>query len=309
MTTAFVLSGGASLGAVQVGMLQALEESGISPDFLVGSSVGAINGAWVASHTESDALEGLASIWRGLRRSDVFPTSPLLGVAAMMGRRNYLVSPDGLRGLLQRHLGLRRLQDTQIPLHVVATNLLTGQAVVLSEGDAVPILMASAAIPGVFPPVRIHGRELIDGGVADYAPISAAVALGADRVIVLQAAHACELSRPPNSALTMALHSLNLMIESRLAAEIERFGGQAELHVVPHPCPLGVSPADFGHADELIERAHDAARRRIAGLASVFNQSRQGVIPDSGRGRPSEPGPASRTGRAAPAAERRRPAR
>jgi NTE family protein len=263
MTTAFVLSGGASLGAVQVGMLQALSDAGVGPDLLVGSSVGAINAAWVAVHPESEGLEALVEIWRTLRRSTVFPVSPLLGAAAVTGLRNYFVSPDGLRGLLERYLPFRRLEEARIPLHVVATDLATGRGVVLSHGAAIPALLASAAIPGVFPPVRIGGRDLVDGGVADYAPISQAVALGADRVYVLPAAHACALASPPRSALAMALHSLNLMIESRMAADVERLCDEVELHVLPHPCPLSVSPADFSHSGELIERAHRCRKEPV----------------------------------------------
>jgi NTE family protein len=194
----------------------------------------------------------------------VFPVNPLLGAAAVAGQRNYFVSPDGLRGLLERYLPFRRLEEARIPLHVVATDLATGRGVVLSHGAAIPALLASAAIPGVFPPVRIGGRDLVDGGVADYAPISQAVAMGADRVYVLPVAHACALASPPRSALAMALHSLNLMIESRMAADVERLCDEVELHVLPHPCPLSVSPADFSHSGELIERAHRTATHRLS---------------------------------------------
>lgn len=313
MRTAFVLSGGASLGAIQVGMLQALNDAGIVPDFLIGSSVGAINGAWVASHPEPASIEGLAEVWRGLRRSDIFPASPLLGAAAMMGRRNHLVSSDGLRRLLERNLPIRRLERTTIPLHVEATDLLSGQSVLLSQGDIVTSLLASAAIPGVFPPVRIGGRELIDGGVAEYAPISAAMTLGGERIFLLQAAHACELTRPPKSALTMALHSLNLMIESRVVVDLERLAGEVELLALPHPCPLGVSPADFSHAGELIERARETAGRYLAGdgrrignQGSVFYLRGHLEGPDPARGRSSKPGAASRTGGAAVKTRRHR---
>ena len=153
---------------------------------------------------------------------------------------------------------------SRIPLYVVATDLLNGREILLSRGEAIPSLMASAAIPAVFPPVRIGGRDLIDGGVADYAPVSRAVTLGADRIFVLSAAHACALSSPPQSVLAMALHSFNLMIESRLAADVERLKDEVELHVLPHPCPLAVSPIDFSHGGELIRRARQTARRRLA---------------------------------------------
>ena len=285
MKTAFVLSGGASLGAVQVGMLQALSDAGVVADLLVGSSVGAINAAWVAGHPESECLDALAEIWRGLHRSTVFPVNPLLGAAAAMGQRNHFVGSGGLRTLLERHLPFRRLEDALIPLHVVATDLMTGRALVLSRGAAIPALMASAAIPAVFPPVRIGGRVLIDGGVADYAPISQAAALRANRIYVLAAAHACALASPPRSALTMAVHSLNVMIESRIAADAERVSDELQLHVLPHPCPLSVSPADFSHGGELIERAYRTARRYL--FEDAFPERvRPRLAPHPGQHRP-----------------------
>ena len=151
MTTAFVLSGGASLGAVQVGMLQALLRRGIRPDFVVGTSVGAVNGAWVAGHPDPDGADGLVHIWCGLRRTDVFPSSPLRALTAVTGRSRAVVSPDGLRDLLSAHIPFRRLEDAPVPQHVVAADVLTGEDVLLSAGPAVDAVVASAAIPGVFP--------------------------------------------------------------------------------------------------------------------------------------------------------------
>lgn len=155
MTTAFVLSGGASLGSIQVGMLLGLAEEGISPDVFVGTSVGAINGGWLAERSDIAGINALADLWRSLSRDDVFPTRPIVGLLGFLGRRSNLVPDTGLRRLLTDHLGFARLQDAPIPLHVVATDVLSGQDVLLSSGDAVGAIAASAAIPAVFPPV--HG--------------------------------------------------------------------------------------------------------------------------------------------------------
>lgn len=254
-TTAFVLSGGGSLGAIQVGMLQALADRGVVPDLLVGSSAGALNAAFVAGRGFSDAtLDGLARIWRSLRRADVFPLEPTRQFLAFAGARPSLCSPDRLRRLIEGHVNYERLEDARIPLHVVATDVLSGREVLLSTGAPTPAILASASIPAVFPAVNVDGRLLFDGAVANNTPISQAVVLGADRIVVLPAGAARALSTPPRSALATAVHAITLLVEQRLALDITAYDGRAELIVVPPLCPLSVSPADVRHAGELIER-------------------------------------------------------
>ena len=124
MTVAFVLSGGASLGAVEVGMLKALAERGIGPDLIVGTSVGAVNGAWLAGHRGVDVTE-LEHVWEAIRRSTVFPADPVHGLFAFVGRRPGLVPHRGLRSLVQHHLTFDRIEDAPIPLHIVAVEVLT----------------------------------------------------------------------------------------------------------------------------------------------------------------------------------------
>ena len=256
---AFVFPGGASLGAVQVGMLKALAESGIRPDLCVGSSVGALNAAWVAANP-TRPVDDLADAWLGIRRVDVFPMSPLQLGLAVLGRRQYLVPGEGLRQLVERTLSLRRLDAARVPLAVVTTDVNTGEKVVHTKGAALPALLASCAIPGVFPPVRIAGRYLMDGSIADDAAIDVAVRAGADRVYVLPSGYACALERPPATALGMTLHALSFVIQQRLIADVERFSDRADLRIAPPLCPLAVSPADFGHTAELIARSYQQTR-------------------------------------------------
>ena len=259
MTTAFVLSGGGSLGAVQVGMLQALAERDVRPDLLVGTSAGAVNAAYVAGHgTGPEALDDLAALWVGLRRRHVFPVDPFRHLLALAGTRPSLCSNHALGRLLAEHLPYRRLQDAAIPVHVVATNLLSGQEVLLSTGDAVSAVLASAAIPGVFPAVEREGLVLVDGGIADNVAISQAVALGADRIFVLPTGFACALDAAPATPLATALHAISLLIEQRLILEVAHFAGRVEVNVLPPLCPLAVASVDFGHAGELIDRARNA---------------------------------------------------
>ena len=267
MTTAFVLSGGGSLGAVQVGMLAALAERGWHPDFLVGASAGALNAAFLATHGFStETVDDLADVWRRVRRQDVFPFAPHRHLLALAGARPALCSPDGLRRLIARSVGdgggaPARIEDARIPVHVVTTDVLSGEEVVLSAGELAPAVLASASIPAVLPAVEIDGRALFDGGVADNTPISQAAALGAERIVVLPAGVACALAHPPRSALATALHAITLLIEQRLALDVAAYHDRVELVVLPPLCPLSVSSADFRHAGLLIDRAHQASAR------------------------------------------------
>lgn len=264
MPTAFVLSGGASLGAVQVGMLRSLLERGIVPDLIVGSSVGAINGAWLAGRPDVAGVEALANVWQSIGRRDVFPTHPVVGLLGFLGRRDHLVPPDRLARLIREHLPYTYLEDAPVPLHIVATQVTTGQEVLLSRGPAVPAILASAAIPGIFPPVQIGAHLLMDGGVVNNTPISHAVHLGATTVYVLPTGYACNLTEAPSSALGVVLQALTLLIEQQLMNDVERYESVADLHVLPPLCPLAVSAADFSHAAELIDRAHRASAEWLA---------------------------------------------
>src|SRR2546428_8966080 len=171
---AFVLSGGGSLGAIQVGMLQGLFEAGVQPDFRVGTSAGAVNAAWVAGHPHGDGVKELAGIWCGLRRQDIFPLSPWAGARGLFGRTNHLISNAGLRTLIERHIPYERLEDAAIPVRVGATDLKTGHAVILSSGPAGPPLLARTPIPGGFSPVPARKPGVIHGGGARHNPLTAA---------------------------------------------------------------------------------------------------------------------------------------
>jgi NTE family protein len=256
MTTAIVLSGGANLGAVHVGMIRALIEAGIRPDLMVGTSVGAINGAYMSSRWHPAGVAGLEQVWVGMTRSDVFPTRLLGGLLGFVGKRDHLVPPDGLRRLLDRHVEFARLEDAPIPLHVVATDLLTGLDRRLSTGSTIDAVMASAAIPSVFPPVVIDGDPYIDGGVVNNTPLSHAVELGADRIWVLPAGTACGLESAPSSALAIALQAISVLINRRLQRDIRLFQDRCDLRVLPPLCPVTVPPTDFGQAKHLVERAY-----------------------------------------------------
>jgi NTE family protein len=259
--TAFVFTGGGSLGAIQVGMLRVLLAAGVHPDFVVGASVGAINASYFASVPTLEGVATLERLWTGLRRSDIFPFTFSSAIGLLRHPGN-LVDPGGLRNIIELNLPFARLEDTQIPLHIMATNL-QGLGVRLSTGPAVEAILASTAIPGIFPPVEIEGEPLIDGAVAANTPMRLAVGLGASRVIILPTGYACALKEPPKSAVGKALHAITLMINWQLMHELEHIAADIQVHLVPTLCPLAVSPFDFSSSRELIERAARSSQKWI----------------------------------------------
>jgi NTE family protein len=262
---AFVLSGGASLGAIQVGMLRALYEREIAPELIVGTSAGAVNGAYIASRPATvQTAEDLARIWKSLKTFQVFPPNPVTALMALLGRRDNLIPNGGLKRLLSAYLQFKRLEDAPIPFHVIATDVRSGHECRLSRGDARAAVLASAAIPGIYPAIRLGGADLVDGGVSNNTPISDAAELGATKIYVLPTGITCELSAPPQAAVPMVIHAITLLVNQRLAADIEQFAHDAELIVLPPPCPLKVLPSDFSQADQLIEQGYELAGEALA---------------------------------------------
>jgi NTE family protein len=255
MTTAWVLRGGASFGAVQVGMAQALMEAGHHPDMLYGASAGALNAAWLAADPTPQGLASLSKLWRTVRRRDVFPMRPWDIVAGLAGLSDHTLSNGPLRKWLRTTALLRRLDDGVLPLTVVATDLETGEEVVLSTGPAVPALLATSAMPGLFPPVRLGGRWLVDGSIASDTPVGPAVASGARSVWVLECVPSGPTARP-RAALDVLLRSSSIMLARHNAATVTAWAGRCELYVVPPPLLPGVSPFDFGRSEELIDAAY-----------------------------------------------------
>lgn len=274
-------------------MLQALVERDLRPDVLVGTSAGAVNAVFLGHNGfERESVERLSHLWRGLHRRDVFPVTPHRQLLAIAGVVPSLCSPKPLRRLVSNHLGDARLDAGVLPVQVIATDASSGEEVVLSDGEAVAAVMASTAIPGVLPPVQVGERELIDGGVCDNTPLSRALELGAERIVVLPAGVACALPKPPGTAVGMAIHALTILLQHRLAGDIATCGSHAELILLPPLCPVGVSPADFRHASDLIERSYRASADWLDSKAylhehpeqylSIHHHRRHGSIGRSG---------------------------
>jgi NTE family protein len=248
------LAGGGSLGAVQVGMMQSLAKHAIHADMVVGSSVGALNGAFYAGDPSLKGVLRLAEIWRGLRRNDVFPIGwhTLLD---FLWQRDFHISHDGIRKLIDDHIPYRNLEDAKLPLHIVTTDIITGDSIVLSEGSAAQAIVASTAIPGAFMPIRYRNYYLADGAISSNTPVRIAIKKGARRLIILPTGHACASDAPPVGAVANALHALTLLIARQLVNELENLDPAIQYFVVPPLCPLVGSPYDFTRTAEHIERA------------------------------------------------------
>jgi len=245
-------------------MLEALFERRVRPDLLVGTSVGAINAAFVASRPSSvQTARELQCIWRGLGRGHVFPANRLTASLGFVGLRDHSVSAASLRRILVRHLAIDRLEDAEVPLHVVAADLMSGDEVLLSSGPAPDAVLASAAVPGVFSQVRWGSRVLVDGAVVDNTRISRAVDLGADRVVVLPALGTARLRHAPKGAIGASVAAVSRALTHRLAEDLVRYRQRAELVVLPAPDLPPIMPSDFGHADELVS---EGLRRGRAAL-------------------------------------------
>lgn len=254
MTVAFVLAGGGSLAATHVGMLRALTESGIAPDLVVGTSAGAINAYQYAADPTAEGIEHLQDLWHGLRRRDVFPINARDIVAGLIGKRDGFVSPDRLRTFLVDKVGDARLEDAKIPVHIVATDLAEGEPVVLSNGPAIPALLASAAMPGVFPPVTLDGRLLIDGAVTADTPIRQAEGLGATEIYVLPTVGPKAPRQLPKGAVAVMIRAIDQMFGHVVSSDIA--SAHAAVTVLPAPPTTALSPFDFRSTDRMIEESY-----------------------------------------------------
>jgi NTE family protein len=196
----------------------------------------------------------LETIWRGLQRHDVFPVT-WRTLAGFVWRRDFLIPHDGLQKLIDDHLPYRDLQDAKLPVHIVTTDLVSGDSVVLSEGPAAQAIIASTAIPGAFAPVRYKDLYLADGAISSNTPIRVAIEKGAQRLIILPTGYACATQAPPTGAVASALHALTLLIARQLVSELEGLDPSIEYFVVPPLCPLVGSPYDFSRTADHIVRA------------------------------------------------------
>jgi NTE family protein len=264
---AFVLSGGGPLGAVQVGLLHALFDRGISPDIVVGVSVGALNAVAIADDPSQTGVAALETLWLRMRREDLFPGGRLVSAWHAVTRSPSLYSNAGLRRVIEQHLRASDFEELMIPAHVVATHLETGEEAWFHRGPITEALLASAAMPGVLPPVTIDGEQYVDGGIVNNVPVSRAVALGARQIYVLNvntAAQARRLLRPHD----FMMHGMVLARAQRYRQEVE--GHRRRVTIVEFPtAPVGHVPfTSTVHTARLVEAGYRTGIEFLDGLRS-----------------------------------------
>lgn len=262
----FVLGGGGSLGAAQVGMLQALAERRILPDVIAGTSVGSINGAVVALDPVG-AANRLSHTWAKMTRDAVFPGGLFAQARTLQASRTHLFPNDGLGRLIDEFLGPDAdFDELAIPFAAVALDVETAAARVITNGPLRPALQASSAIPGIYPVVRHDGHQFYDGGLVANVPLRQALALGARSLVVLDCNFPGQLPPPPDSLADTLMYSALVAMRSQAALETPEVAKTVPVVYLPGPPLRMISPLDFSHTAELIEGAYAASRPFLAGL-------------------------------------------
>jgi NTE family protein len=230
---AFVLGGGGHLGAHEVGMLRALLECGVVPDLVVGTSIGAINGAAVAADPGVGAVDRLEEVWTRVECSDALGEGIIGRLGTLVRTRTHLHDNDGLRRVLTDSLDAERFEDLRVPFHCVAACIESASEHWFSSGPLVDAILASSAVPGILPPVCIDGRHFVDGGIVNSIPVGRAVALGARTVYVLHVGRVDRPLEPPRWPWEVALVAFEIARRHRFVGDLENLPDDVELHVMP----------------------------------------------------------------------------
>jgi NTE family protein len=259
--TAFVLSGGGNQGVAQVGMLRALLERGIVPDVVVGTSAGALNGASIATSPTLEKVDDLERVWLGLRGEQIFPGGALKRAWNVLRRDDHLSPNDGLMSVIEASGSAADFASLTVPLRVVTTDLNTGDEILIVGGPIIPALLASAAIPGIFPPVELHGHLLVDGAVVNLVPISHALAGPTERIFVLDVSDPIG-DRPIRSPLDVSIRAFAISRDQRFELELQWVPPEIELVVLPAP-EDDREFFDFSGGAALINEAYKMASRTL----------------------------------------------
>jgi NTE family protein len=266
MVTAFVLGGGGVLGAVEVGMLRALLERDLVPDLVLGTSVGALNGAMVARQPDLGVVERLTELWTATAESrDVYGDRPLRTVRRAVSTGTHIYSSQPLRTRLEEEFGETRFEDLPVRLEVCAASIERAAEHWFTSGPIVPAVLASAAVPGLLPPAEVDGEHFLDGGLVNSIPVGRAVELGATRIFVLQVGRIDRPLKAPTRPWQVARVSFEVARRHRFMREMASIPADVEAHVLP---AAGTSPRD----DSL--RAHRDFSRVQARIDATYASSR-----------------------------------
>lgn len=272
---AFVLGGGGRLGAAEVGMLEALVEAGVAPDLVVGTSIGALNGAVFAASPDAEGIARLREVWTGVGESGILEDSLVGRLRTVAATRTALHRTDELADVIRRVVDDgARIEHLPVDFACVAACIETAAASWFTEGPLLPALLASCAVPGMFEPVVIDGRHYLDGGLVDSIPVRRAVAAGARTVYVLQVGRIEQRLEPPTNLLRVAVVSFEIARRHAFSTFMEDVPAGVDVHVLPSggaaPVPTDLR-AQLSYRDTtglggIIDGAREASRAYLAGL-------------------------------------------
>jgi NTE family protein len=263
---AFVLSSGGSMGAAQVGMLKALVEHHVLPDLVVGSSIGAVNGAGFAESPTPEGVEHLEEVWHSLDPRELLPRRRLAPARALTRRGEAINPSDGLLQVVQRTFSALTFEELKVPFHCVATEVVTARETWFDSGPLPEAVLASTAIPAIYPAVEIEGRRYVDGGVVVDVPIRRAADLGARTLYVLGLAR---LNRPwsePRRPLHAAIEAYWVARRHRFQRDLDALPDEVTVHLLEVDPPPGIRFHDVAYTTHLIDTGHETASAYLESL-------------------------------------------
>jgi NTE family protein len=269
---AFVLGGGGRLGAAEVGMLRALLESDIRPHLILGTSVGAVNGAIIAGDCTLATVERLSRQWCDLEESGLFTGSLVGRVGTLLRSRTHLHGAAPLRAMLEQGLAVTRIEELPIPFQCVAASIERASEHWFTAGPIVDAVIASASVPGLLPPAQIDGEHFLDGGIVNSIPVGRAVALGATTVYVLHVGRIERPLEPPTWPWEAGLVAFEIARRHRFAADMAALPDGVTAHVLPTGAPTApvykdlsqLRYRDLSRISERIDLAYEATSRYLA---------------------------------------------
>lgn len=270
--TAFVLGGGGVLGATQVGMLRALLAADITPDLVVGTSIGSVNGAFIAADPTAEGVERLEGLWRDVVSSGEMSENPVRQAARFARHRTHVMRRGLIADLVERHLGVDLIEDLPVPFQCVAAEIESSASRWFTSGRIGPAVAASCAVPGLFPPVQIDGAHYYDGGLVHSIPVGRAMALGATDIHVLQVGRVEQPLLAPTNPLDVGLVAFEIARRHRFVEEIAEVPDSVRLHVLPSgvdrtPTASLLGQGSVAKVEDRMARAFEATTGYLEGLA------------------------------------------
>jgi NTE family protein len=269
--TAYVLGGGGALGSSEVGMVRALAEHGIRPDLVLGTSIGALNGAFIAADPGVEGTERLAAVWEAVVRDGVFLDNPVRQAARVARYRTHLLSNAPLRHVLEAYLPVSRFEDLDVAFQCIAACIEDASGRWFSTGEIADPVIASCSVPGLFPPVLIEDRHYLDGGLVHSIPVGRALALGATRIFVLQVGRVEQPLSLPTNPWEVGTVVFEIARRHRFVHEMESVPDDVEMHVLPSGATsapnISLGQARISRMRERMDQARVATAGYLAALA------------------------------------------